>query len=154
MDGYMHDGLLESWVGHLRNLINLFCRPRDRDDVIAADFFDNPGEWTQSESDTLKNARVRADKELSHITGKRKYTGDKDKDWDVAGLFREIEDIANDFASKASEAKLHSDVRRLLGAARSEGVFVLGVHSHSTNEMSRGPSLELFDWIFDKDTRP
>jgi hypothetical protein len=50
-DGYMHDSLLESWVGHLRNLINFLCRPRQQDDLIAGDFFDNPGAWPQSESD-------------------------------------------------------------------------------------------------------
>ena len=27
MEGYMQDALLESWVVHLRNLINFFCRP-------------------------------------------------------------------------------------------------------------------------------
>jgi hypothetical protein len=137
MDGYMHDALLESWVVHLRNLINFFCRPRDRDDVIAEDFFDNPGAWSQRELDMLALARARADKELSHVTEKRKYTGDKGKDWDVAGLFREIEDIAKKFASKASEAKLHSDVKRLLGAARPEVMVVVGDVSHSTNTVGR-----------------
>src|ERR1039458_1680695 len=106
MDGYMHDALLESWLVHLRNLIPFFCHGRsDTDDVIAEDFLDNPGDWSQTESTTLKTARERANKELSHITGKRKYTGETDKDWDVVGLFREIEDIAKKFASKASRSE-------------------------------------------------
>jgi hypothetical protein len=150
MDGYMYDALLESWVVHLRNLINFFCRPRDRDDVIAEDFFDNPSAWSQSESGTLKNARVRADKELSHITEKRKYAGEKDKDWDVAGLFREIVDIARRFASQASEAKLHSDVKQLLGADPSEVMIVLRGVSLSTGTVSR--PLVLVNPAFDKDT--
>jgi hypothetical protein len=150
MDGYMHDALLESWVVHLRNLINFFCRPRDRDDVIAEDFFDNPSAWSQSESGTLKNARVRADKELSHITEKRKDAGEKDRDWDVAGLFQEIEKIAKQFASQASEAKLHSDVKQLLGAVRPEGMIVLGGVSHST--ASRPRQFVLVNPAFDKDT--
>jgi hypothetical protein len=150
-DGYMHDALLESWVGHLRNLINFLCRPRQQDDVIAADFFDNPGAWPQSESDKLKTARVRADKELSHITGKRKYTSDKDKGWDVAGLFHEIEGIAKKFAATASEVKLHPDVR-LLKKPRSEAVVLLKKHSQSTNTAVGRGSLLSSDWKFGKDT--
>jgi hypothetical protein len=145
MDGYMHDALLESWLVHLRNLILFFCHSRsDTDDVIAGDFLDNPGDWSQIESTTFKTARERANKELSHITEKRKYTGETDKDWDVAGLFREIEDIARQFASKASEAKLHSDVRRLLSAARPEVMLLLGSMSHSTNTVSRSLTWSLF----------
>jgi hypothetical protein len=53
-------------------------------------------------SDKLKTARERANKELNHITEKRKYAGEKDKDWDVAGLFRDISDIARKFASQAT----------------------------------------------------
>jgi hypothetical protein len=137
MDGYMHDALLESWLVHLRNLIPFFCHGRsDTDDVIAEDFLDNPGDWSQTESTTLKTARERANKELSHITGKRKYTGETDKDWDVVGLFREIEDIAKKFASKASEAKLHSGVRGLLSAARPDVMLLLRAMSHSTNTAS------------------
>jgi hypothetical protein len=138
MDGYMHDALLESWVVHLRNLILFFCHgKRNADDVIAKDFIDNPSEWSLSESKPLETARERANKELSHITEKRKYTGEKGKDWDVAGLFQEIHDTAKKFVSKASAAKLHSDVRRLLDAARPEVMVVLGGASHCTKTVGR-----------------
>lgn len=147
MDGYMHDALLESWVVHLRNLINFFCRPRDRDDVIAEDFFDNPAAWSRSESKTLETARLRADKELSHITQKRKDADDKDRSWKVAGLSREVWDIATKFSSQASQAKLHSDVRQLL-VARPEVMIVVGGVSHST----ASPSVFRVNSIFDKDT--
>lgn len=150
MEGYMHDALLESWVVHLRNLINFLCRPPDKDDVIAEDFFDDPAAWSRNESDKLKTGRERANKELSHVTEQRKYTGEKDKGWDVDGLFREIWDIAREFASRASGAKLHSDVRQLLRAARPELMIVLGNVEHSTATVNR--SVVLFSPTFEKDT--
>jgi|ERR1017187_1302424 hypothetical protein len=152
MEGYLHDAVLEAWVVHLRNLILFFCHPKaDSDDVIAKDFLDKPDRWSQTESTTLKAARIRANKELSHITEKRKYAGEKDKDWDVAGLFREIGDIAKKFVSQASETKLHSDVRQLLAVSPGTMVVVGGV-SHSTATVSR-PLVFSVDSIFDKDNR-
>jgi hypothetical protein len=138
MQGYIHDALLESWLVHLRNLILFFCYGKnDPDDVVGKDFFDNPAVWSQVESTTLKTARDRANKELSHITAKRKYAGDKDREWDVVGLFKEVWEIANKFASQASNAKLHSDVRQLFGAARPEVMIVLGDISAQTNTPPR-----------------
>jgi len=150
VEGYLHDAMLESWVVHLRNLINFFCRPRHRDDVIAEDFFGNPGAWSRSESKTLETARLRADKELSHITQKRKDADDKERGWNIAGLSQEVWDIATKFASQASQAKLHSDVRQLL-AARPEVEIVLGGVSHSTASVS-SPFVFSVDSMFIKGT--
>jgi hypothetical protein len=99
--------------------------------VIAKDFFDDPTTWVQGESTTLKAARVRANKELSHITAERKYMGDKTKEWDVAGLFAEIEEIAKRFASKDSGNKLHSDVKLFLNEVQPV-VAYSGGHSTGT----------------------
>jgi hypothetical protein len=143
MEGSMHSALLESWVVHLRNLICFFCRPeRNKDNVLAQDFFDSPCEWLEAESPTLKAARERANKELSHITESRKYVGGKDKAWQVARLFGEIEQIAKKFVAEASKKKLHSDVAQFLSVDSPRVKLVLGEQSQSTDTASYGPSLD------------
>lgn len=137
--GYFHDACLESFVLHLRNLVDFFY-PRGTakpTDVIAAHFMDMPGKWVSngSISALLKAARVRADKELSHLTDKRKYEGDPDKPWEIEALFAEIQSIAKEFASKASQKKLHEHVRELLTTPLT--VETLAAHAHSTNVAAR-----------------
>ena len=68
--------LLESFAIHLRNLIDfLYTDPKDAkpDDLVAADFFNSSAAWAPGAiSRSLQEARVRANKEVSHITYKRK----------------------------------------------------------------------------------
>jgi len=141
MDGYMRDALLEAWLVHLRNLINFFCSKGSQDDVIAAHFFDNPNAWSKPESDTLDKALYRANKELSHITAKRRYKGEEDTDWKIGPLFDQIRNIAMKFAKDASGAKLHPDVKRLLDASHPEGMVAFGGVSLSTNSAPRPQTL-------------
>ena len=80
--------LIESFGIHLRNLIDFFCTPAGKereDDVIASDFC--PG-WQENISNSLKDARERANKELSHLTLGRKSGADPTKPWDVEGLLK------------------------------------------------------------------
>jgi hypothetical protein len=58
----------------------------------------------------LNDARERANKEISHITYKRKNATDPTKPWHVADLFNEIQSVAQKFAAGASSKKLHSSV--------------------------------------------
>src|SRR5207244_111446 len=114
-DAYLHDATVESFVQHLRNLIWFFCKKAQfDDDVTAADFLDDPREWKERESPTLQAARLRANKELNHLTRDRKNLGDPLKDWKIGELFQEIAGVAKKFDAKASDKKLHPDVRALL----------------------------------------
>jgi len=119
-DRYLHDAALESFVLHLRNLIDFFY-PRksvQSSDVIATDFLDDPATWDPpaSISATLNAARDRADKELSHLTAQRRDTGDPTKPWETDALFGEIKAVADKFVAKASPKKLHQHVFELLTA--------------------------------------
>jgi hypothetical protein len=62
-DGYMHDAAVESFVLHLRNLIDFFYPRRSvqDSDVIATDFMDDPAAWDPptSISAPLAAARTR-----------------------------------------------------------------------------------------------
>jgi hypothetical protein len=105
---------LESFAIHLRGLIDFFhTNPKDAkpDDVIAADFFDLPSGWNpRVPSASLSAARERANKEIGHITYKRKSGMDPTKPWPVSDLFNEIVPIARQFAAGASGKKLHETV--------------------------------------------
>jgi hypothetical protein len=113
--------LIESWVVHLRTLVEFLCprRPRDND-VIAADFFDDPEEWGRtrpslSESlESLREAWVRADKELAHLTTNRKGPEDPSKGWAVHDLTDDLLCMLRKFSEKASKTKLHQKVRDAL----------------------------------------
>jgi hypothetical protein len=108
---------IESFVIHLRNLIDFFCIQAGKeqpDDVIASDFC--PG-WNEPLSSTLKDARERANKELSHLTLQRKPGLDPSKQWDLDGLYKEVISIARRFVSQASTAKLSPEIGKWLPQA-------------------------------------
>ena len=137
MDGLMQSALLESYLIHLRNLIDFLYRPRDRDDdVIAADFFDDPASWTPTISATLERAQIRANKEMSHLTTKRKSGSQPQKEWDVGGLSKEIWQTTKDFAAKASYKKLHPKVRELFNLPEARLLVAIGAGSNTTNTVS------------------
>lgn len=139
-DGYLHDAVLESFVLHLRTLIDFFYPRRTvkDSDVIATDFMDDPAAWDTPMSipASLDAARVRADKELSHLSTQRKDPGDPTKPWQTDVLFGEIKAVADKFVAKASSKKLHDDVRELLNSPAHLIVNVLETHSTASNVTS------------------
>jgi hypothetical protein len=123
--GPIRSVLIESFVTHLRNLIDFFCTPPGKereDDVIAADFC--PG-WSENMSNTLKEAKERANRELSHLTLGRKSGLDPSKPWDIGGLFDEVHGVAKRFAAKASPTKLSPKVPEWLNMFRPNAVAVV-----------------------------
>jgi hypothetical protein len=132
--GPMHSILIESFVIHLRNLIDFFFTPRSKDDdVVAADFC--PG-WNESLSNTLKTAKERANKELSHLTLGRKAGFDPGKPWKVVDLFQEVTDVAKRFAAQASPAKLSPEVPKWLNMFHASAAAVVGAMPPTTNTTS------------------
>src|SRR5580692_6524589 len=116
--GFQLSALLESFAIHLRNLIDFFFTlPSEarKDDLVAADFFDSPSAWNPGTiPKLLTDAHERANKEISHITYKRKGETDPTKPWPVGELFKEIRALATKFAAGASAKKLHPSVLMLL----------------------------------------
>jgi hypothetical protein len=106
---------LESFAIHLRNLTDFFYDQEPQpDDVVAADFYDDPGKWNTSISLTLATAQTRANKEVSHLTLRRKDGGDPDKPWPVLDLYQEIRTVAQTFVAGASPKKLHPRVTEFI----------------------------------------
>ncbi len=109
---------IESWIVHLRDLVEFLYPGAPRpDDVVAANFFDRRADWQRirpSQSDSLKKARKRANTELAHLTTGRKAPGDREKEWAFHDLTAELLDVLRAFGEKASKAKLHQNVRGVL----------------------------------------
>ncbi len=136
--GFQLSALLESFAIHLRNLIDFFyTQPGDarNDDVVAADFFDPASAWNLGAiPKSLNDARERANKEISHITYRRKGATDPTKPWPVAALFGEVHTIAQKFGAGASSKKLHPNVAKWLKSdAKTMAVLLFSASTTTSN---------------------
>jgi hypothetical protein len=136
--GFLLSALLESFAIHLRNLADFFyTRPVDarNDDLVAADFFGSPSAWNPGAiPKSLTDARERANKEVSHITYKRKGALDPTKPWPVADLFNEVHAVAEKFVAGASSKKLHPSVTTWLSSdAKTVGVLLTSASTSTSN---------------------
>jgi hypothetical protein len=138
--GFQLSALLESFAIHLRNLIEFFyTQPQDarNDGVIAADFFDPPSAWNLGlMPKSVNDARERANKEISHITYRRKGATDPTKPWPVGSLFREVHAIAQKFAAGASRDRLHPRVVNWLKSDTKAMTVLLGSASTTTSNVA------------------
>lgn len=101
--------VVESFAIHLRNLICFFYpyKPQDTD-VCAQDYFIEEDNWDRIcpiQSDSLRQARVRANKEVGHLTTARKNGTPENKAWEVKGLTGELIPIIELFVSSADKIK-------------------------------------------------
>lgn len=92
---------VESFGIHLRNLIDFFYEGGRNDDVTARDFLDAPTAWTPNTPERLEKARIRVNKELSHLTQSRKSGSPPEKKWETVALLKDIDVIAKDFSTKS-----------------------------------------------------
>jgi hypothetical protein len=116
--GFLLSARLESFAIHFRNLVDFFyTEPVNarNDDLVADDFFDSSNTWNIGPiPQALREARERANKEINHITYKRKAAMDPAKPWPVKNLFEQVHSVAEKFADTASSTKLHPKVVRWL----------------------------------------
>jgi hypothetical protein len=102
-EGTLHNALVESFAIHLRNMLD-FLWPdklkRESDWVIAADFFPSPSDWEKLRpeiSQQLLDSRVRAAKEIAHLTYTRPTVDPEQKDWDVRQIANEVTRVVEKF---------------------------------------------------------
>jgi hypothetical protein len=93
--GWLTNALLESFVIHFRALVDFFYPPPTAkpDDVLATDFFDDPGEWERVRpplSEALKRGRGRAHKEIAHLTYARQEVTPETKPWAFVEIANEM----------------------------------------------------------------
>jgi hypothetical protein len=110
--GCQMSAMLQAFVVHLRNLIDFFYFPSEKpDDMLAEDFCDPERSWEPGAlSPLLSEAKTRANKEINHLTYKRKNDADPRKWWPVESLINEIHAVEEQFVNAASPKKLHDVV--------------------------------------------
>lgn len=110
----------ESFVIHLRNLIQFLYPQRTKENsVIAEDFFVDPMVWKRIRpkmSKTLKDARERSHRELAHLTTDRLKVTPATKRWPFISLAKEIKDLIERFGSSASSIRLDPSVNKLIAS--------------------------------------
>ncbi len=105
----MNNLIIEGFAIHLRNIIEFLYQDNPkRTDVVAADFLPS-GAWRgllPVISSTLEAARVRANKEIAHLTTDRMAGRQPAKAWDSQGLADEIRPLLRLFVANALTTRL------------------------------------------------
>jgi hypothetical protein len=110
--------LIESFAIHVRNLIDfLYLSKPKPTDIVAADFFD-PDVWETLRppiSQMLERARIRANKEIAHLTSDRIPGSPPEKAWNFSELANEIRPLLLQFAKNALTTRLSPGVSNVIG---------------------------------------
>lgn len=103
------NALIEAFAVHLRNIIDfLYMDQPQPTDVVAADFL-SAGSWKSVRptiSKVLEDARIRANKELAHLTTKRLAGISPGKQWSFSILAGEVKALLNLFIAQAKPGAL------------------------------------------------
>jgi hypothetical protein len=127
-----------SFAVHLRNLIDFFWSAKNirQTDVLAEDFFGgNSLPKSFSLTTTLNDARIRANKQVSHLTTERIAGEPPEKNWPVPALLGEVQDLLLKFVRDASPARLDAKIGDFVRAQPStKRVFTISQNSLSAFE--------------------
>jgi len=109
----LKNALIEAFVIHLRNLIDFLYLDRPQpNDVVAADFC-GACIWEAQRppiTSSLDAARVRANKEIAHLTSQRIAGTPPEKAWEPSALAAEIRPLLRLFVTKAASVRLSPNV--------------------------------------------
>jgi hypothetical protein len=116
----LNNALLESFLIHLRNLIDVLYIPKSKrnpDDINAEDFFSDPEEWRRivkplKRRKNLGALKTRINKLLAHLTYKRLSAAPSYSEWDVAHLRSEIAPGLVAFCENATDERLDGELAR------------------------------------------
>jgi hypothetical protein len=109
----LKNAIVESYAIHLRSLIDFLYKDPEGDDVGAVHYVRDVEAWTVARGDrphVLTDARIRAAKQVAHLTRRRFLDGAPEKNW-----YPEVEMTAlaaplRVFAQHADPRRLHSAV--------------------------------------------
>lgn len=111
--GRLKNALVEVFAIHLRNLVDFLYLERPQPtDVVAADFCAT-GSWDAVRppiTRSLEAARVRANKEVAHLTSQRIAGTPPEKAWDTEALAAEIRPLLQLVVAQAETTRLSSRV--------------------------------------------
>lgn len=126
ISGGIGDAVLESWVLHLRNLIDFFYTEKKQDDIVIADFMEGD-EWKghfPEYTSELRRAKSRANKEMAHLSLSRVGIQTEDRQWAVGALTNALLDRAKAFVESVDEKKVVDDLGEFL---EDEGIGKLAI---------------------------
>jgi hypothetical protein len=109
--------LIESFVLHSRNLIDFFITVNSKkqdDDVIASDFNTQTNNWINNLNtykSYLQRIKTRANKELAHLTSKRKSGATKDKAWDFEKIYLILYEIIVTYTNELEDTVIRSSLQ-------------------------------------------
>jgi hypothetical protein len=108
--GWLQNALLESFIIHVRALLDfLYIDEPKSDDIVALDYFSDKELWVTLRpklSRTLRIAKKRAGKEVAHLTYARLKTSPKKKTWAFLDIAKEIQSVINVFLENAPSSLL------------------------------------------------
>lgn len=109
----LKNAMIEAFVIHLRNLIDFLYLERPQStDVVATDYC-GAGVWEAQRppiTSTLDAARIRANKEIAHLTSLRIAGTPPEKAWEPSALSTEIKPLLQLFVTTAASARLSRNV--------------------------------------------
>jgi hypothetical protein len=90
-------------------------------------FFDSPEGWKPEISQDLDEVRERVNKEIGHLTWKRRNPEDVEKGWHkLSTQYDEVAGLIKEFAVNCSEAKVGAEVKRQLQAEARPTTEIIG----------------------------
>jgi hypothetical protein len=111
-DPIIRNALIESFVGHVRPLMEFFdsnaAKAHD-DDILAIDFFDDARTWFNLRPPPhtdLDGIRDRVNKQLAHLSYRRNGISEDDKRWPFVAIARALEPAATAFARAVPQSRL------------------------------------------------
>lgn len=108
--GWLTNALLESFVIHVRGLMDFLYKDKpQKDDVVAQDYFTSLEEWENIRtpiSEILEKAKKRAGKEIAHLTYARLEVTPDTKPWVFIVITNEISKVMKIFLENVSKEKL------------------------------------------------
>lgn len=101
LKGWLQNALLESFIIHVRALLDfLYTDDPKSDDIAAVDYFPEKEDWVSIRpmlSRTLRIARKRAVKEVAHLTYARLNISPEKRTWSFIDISEEIQSVISIF---------------------------------------------------------
>lgn len=109
-DGFEKNCLIEVFVVHARCLTDFLYPPANaqEDDVLSTDFFEDATDFITKRPNMnklIQLSKVRANKEVAHITYKRLGLTPQQKNWDIDSIEKELRATLKIFLDSLPEEK-------------------------------------------------
>ena len=108
--GWLANALLESFIVHVRAVMDFLYNDNAKpDDIMAQDFFASRDAWVSVRpklSDLLRKAKKRTGKEVSHLTYARLEVAPDTKRWAFVEIANEVGSVIQVFLKNVQKEKL------------------------------------------------